>query len=945
MRKTVLFLLILFANSSFSQNTGAYDSILVNSLNTRYSALYNELYKIPLDSSHLKFNRFILSLENHLPKDKKKLNEQEKNIKNLRDKATVYFIGRVLIPQNQFDSVQHYHKTLINSEADPYWLGRSESMLAFTKRAERNYIDYVISIKKSLNYYKESKRKSASFRRKQLLLDLIEFYTSENLTPYAKELMPVLQYELDNSLDKKRDKELELQIQLIKIALLNSEGKKKEALTLLNNIELNTSNNSIFGFYERLYMLYFDLGDLEQSFKYFNLFINSPEISKYPSYEKNKNYGLLRFALAKDDMVDAKKHIDYLTKHPFPNQNNRIDLLNYYGTFYNKTKNYKLAQQSYQKIAHLQDSLFKTEFNFLHQLNTYNLVYDKELVRLQSESEYKNKIIEQEKLKNIYIGIIITILLFSIFLVFFYFRKQKQLKTVLELEKTKEILSYKNNFLENVSHEMRTPITIILGYLALIQNKVLDAKKVLKYAEIATKNSEELIKSLNNFLKVSQIEHNAGKQVIVSSKNMNVFFIDIANSFVANAMLKKIKLYYSSNMAQNVTLAYQYEDLQKIIENLISNAIKYSTSNTSIYISCSINKNNILISVKDEGIGITKEDQKQIFSKFYQSTEHSVTGGFGIGLSLVDELVKGLKGNITLSSKPNVGSLFTISLPHHLDNYNLHIKSENEDFSLLTVDANLDEITNNLPKALIVDDNLEMISYYKELLTNSLHCFFVFNGNEALEIIKKEAIDIIISDYRMPIMDGMEFKVALNKENNLKDIPFIMVSAASYDFVNDPKMTLGLNDYIVKPFDKNELLTRIRTLLENKMYTKKLLSSENNEEIVFKNEYSELLNKVNTIIRKNLNNSVFDVKYLASECGYTQRNLNNILQKATGLTLVKTVLEIRLQKAYEFIINNTYSSLSEIMFETGFNSRPYFYKKFENRYGIKPGELKKKYYK
>ena len=156
-------------------------------------------------------------------------------------------------------------------------------------------------------------------------------------------------------------------------------------------------------------------------------------------------------------------------------------------------------------------------------------------------------------------------------------------------------------------------------------------------------------------------------------------------------------------------------------------------------------------------------------------------------------------------------------------------------------------------------------------------------------------------------------------------------------------MTIGINDYIVKPFDKDEILTRVRALLENVVYKQNIMNSID-ANIDFGGPYSELINKINKIVLDNLENSEFNVKFLASELGYSSKQLNNILQAKIGATTVQVILEIRLLKAYDHILKNTYLSIGEAMYNVGFTSKSYFNKKFKNRFGIKPNDLKKKHF-
>ncbi len=377
---------------------------------------------------------------------------------------------------------------------------------------------------------------------------------------------------------------------------------------------------------------------------------------------------------------------------------------------------------------------------------------------------------------------------------------------------------------------------------------------------------------------------------------------------------------------------------------MISNAIKYSNSNTSVFLTFNISASNLIISVKDEGYGIDEKDKEKIFDRFYQTSSNRSIGGFGIGLSLISELVKRLGGTITLESELNKGSLFKVKLPYKLSNFNINTSSVNNEFKLLTDFKSLDETSNtmeNYPKVLIVDDNTEMVSYLKEIFSDFVNCTFAFNGNEALTKVNDTDFDLIISDVRMPEMNGFQFKKELNETSHYREIPFILMSSVSEIKSNKFKTDLGINDYLEKPFTKNEIISRVQLSLERTLNRKKIVGEKITTD--FDSNSNRLVEQIRECIISNITNPELNVNMLAEACGYSQKRLNEILKIKLGLSLVNVILEVKLLKAYEFIVKNKFTTIKEVMFAVGINSRPYFYKKFNERFGIKIGELKNKY--
>ena len=556
----------------------------------------------------------------------------------------------------------------------------------------------------------------------------------------------------------------------------------------------------------------------------------------------------------------------------------------------------------------------------------------------------KDQILVTKRNQYFMIGFFIVFVFAAIFLFINGKRKKKQYQLKASLESQKTILESKEKFLENMSHEIRTPITSIIGYLNLLFEENLVNEKRVKYTNIAIKNSNKMISSIDSFLTLLRSEKTSIVQNKRISFNLNDFILERLTYYIPDFEIKKMKLYYKVNFKDKVTISYNIESLKAIINNLISNAIKYSNSNTSVFFTFNISASNLIISVKDEGYGIDEKDKEKIFDRFYQTSSNRSIGGFGIGLSLISELVKRLSGTITLESELNKGSLFKVKLPYKLSNFNINISSVNNDFKLLTDFKSLDETSNtmeNYPKVLIVDDNTEMVSYLKEIFSDFVNCTFAFNGNEALAKVNDTNFDLIISDVRMPEMNGFQFKKELNETSHYREIPFIVMSSVSETKSNKFKTDLGINDYLEKPFTKNEIISRVQLSLERTLNRKKIVGEKITTD--FDSNSNRLVEQIRECIISNITNPGLNVNMLAEACGYSQKRLNEILKIKLGLSLVNVILEVKLLKAYEFIVKNKFTTIKEVMFAVGINSRPYFYKKFNERFGIKIGELKNKY--
>jgi AraC-like DNA-binding protein/nitrogen-specific signal transduction histidine kinase len=534
---------------------------------------------------------------------------------------------------------------------------------------------------------------------------------------------------------------------------------------------------------------------------------------------------------------------------------------------------------------------------------------------------------------------IITSLIFLLFLLFLYYKSKKELRLELELKNVKETTKLKNRFIESLSQDIKTPITIINGYLDLIEKNSIHPAEVVNWTKIGQKNTELLMNKFNSFLSLIKLDEKQKLNESVKTESISKYIEEITNTFSYLASTKNIGLYFKSNTTDDLKVSYNYERIEKILNNLITNAIKFTDSKNNIFIEIKIDKTSLSIIVKDEGIGIAKDEQKLIFDRFYQSKKNKTIGGFGIGLSLVKELTNSLNGMIELDSKEDIGSIFKVNIPlEPIENIDLYLNPLPPEYNELSkIVKTLTTCNNKFPKILIVEESLEMIAYLKDLLGNFLECHIAHNGREALLQIKEVDFNLIISEYAIPIINGKELKIELNKNEEYEKIPFIMLTAASVKNFTDIKLSLGINDYIVKPFSSNELITRIRGALENNIM---LIKIQNNEDKVeFDSHVTQLLDKINIFVLVNISDTNYNVGDLASDCGYGQKQFGKIIKDKTGMSPVNLILEIRLLKAYELLLNKKYATIMEIIYAVGLTNRSYFNKAFTTRFGIKPKEL------
>lgn len=589
------------------------------------------------------------------------------------------------------------------------------------------------------------------------------------------------------------------------------------------------------------------------------------------------------------------------------------------GNVLNDSINVSEANAKYAEF----DAKFKTELK------------DKEITKQQLE------ITRQKNVRNKLIFYSVVILLIALGLFQWRSNKQKRKKIAVEaaLQKEQEINDLRTKFLGNIAHEIRTPLTLVTGNLNLALENLENPKKAKKNIDTALENSKRITADANEILELLRFE-NSSAQVKKETILLDETLKRIIFSFSSLVEMKQIALNYKSEIPKTLFAEIDIEKTEKIINNLLSNAIKYSPSNTEIIIKSKIENGKLIISVTDFGDGIHYDETEKIFERFYQSVRNTTVGGIGIGLSLSRELAEAMGGSLTVNSEWKKGSTFTFTVPiSEAETLTVASRKVINPETISSFEATEKTKSSQHSKILIVEDNPEMVNYLEEILSPMHQCEVAFDGEEALQKINSTNFDLITSDIMMPKMDGFQLREALNQSEAFKNIPFILLSAKTLEEDKIKGFKLGIDDYIVKPFNKNELIARINNLLANK--SARQTYQIKNPDLLSTSESSDqkLLKKVEEFILENIDNEEFKIQELAESVGYSQRQFTRILKQYTGMTPVKFILEIRLQKAYQHLQHKTFFTLSEVRYHVGISSSAYFNKKFKERFGINPSDL------
>ncbi len=534
--------------------------------------------------------------------------------------------------------------------------------------------------------------------------------------------------------------------------------------------------------------------------------------------------------------------------------------------------------------------------------------------------------------------------------------KQKE-EIEIQSEKIKELDKIKSRFFANISHEFRTPLTLILGP---IKKKLLESNEPNEQRELKTifQNANRLLQLVNQLLDLTKIE--SGTLTIHARRTeLNRFVKTISDAFQSMATLKNLQLKIE-NPTEEIELYVDREKLDKIVNNLLSNAFKFTPTGGQVSIKVKSFPPNerfksgyAEIQVKDNGIGIQPEHLDKIFDRFYQE-DNSATRNFegtGIGLSLTQELVELHQGAILVKSEPGLGSQFIVLLQLGTDHFSpealiLDDESENKEIIqelLTTFDHGNGIQSGKRHSILLVEDNEDLRSYLKEILHSTYEIVEARDGEAGCEIALREVPDLIITDIMMPRIDGMQLCKKLKNDEKTSHIPIIMLTAKVDIKSKIDGLDLGADDYIAKPFDVDELQARVRGMIENRKrvqekFTRQMLLKP--KEVSIETMDEKFIRRITEIIDQHINNTSFGIELFAREAGMSVAQLYRKINALTGFTPNDLIRDMRLQHACN-LLKKKVGNIADAAYQSGFNNMSYFSKCFKEKFGRTPSEFLK----
>lgn len=549
--------------------------------------------------------------------------------------------------------------------------------------------------------------------------------------------------------------------------------------------------------------------------------------------------------------------------------------------------------------------------------------------------------------------------------------RQAALKSSLELERKEkeqieELNQIKLRFFTNISHEFRTPLTLILGQIeALLQSDKLGTSVYNRILRIY-KNAWHLRNLISELLDFRKQEQGYLK-LKVEERDLTGFCRQIYTSFYEYAQRKGVN-YHFDYVEETIPVWFDAVQLQKVIFNLLSNAFKYTPRGGSITVEVRRSSTQVVVSVIDTGAGIPEEAIEKIFERFYQADNSSsfVGLGTGIGLALAKGIMEMHHGKIDVTSTVGKGTRFSLTLPlgnRHFTEEELTHTDENEAFILpesLPVIPPFDEAESEAeehpdpteektgekskPAILLVEDNEELLAMLSDLFRPLYEVYTARNGREGLETARQIHPDLIVSDIMMPEMSGKEMCYKIKNNVELSHIPVVLLTAqTSTDYIVEGFM-FGADDYVTKPFNVKVLMARCNNLVKNKKRLMAHYAGKTAVEATETNAVSErdkeLLEKCVTIIRENFENTEFDVMTLASHLCMGRSKLYMQFKQMTGLTPNEFILKVKLDEAMALLKNRPELNISEISVHLGFSSPRYFSKSFKAFFGVTPQSVR-----
>jgi len=546
---------------------------------------------------------------------------------------------------------------------------------------------------------------------------------------------------------------------------------------------------------------------------------------------------------------------------------------------------------------------------------------------------------------SIWAFIIYAILIIGALIFFVYKTKERHLieleqhRLQMDHEKKLHINEIKLRFFTNISHDLRTPLTLIITPLQILLNDATN-ENMRKKLSAMYKNAQQLMTLINSLLDFHKLDVGV-ERLNLKSGDFVSFINEIYTSFCVYAEERNINLLLFSDI-ESLTMSFDRDKIQKIFSNILSNAFKYTSDGGTINIRIKELNGNVCVSISDTGSGISNKEKEHIFERFYQAQQEQEKTGTGIGLHIVNEYINLHGGEINVTDNIPKGSIFTFQIPIKIADSDTEEQYQSENIfenSAIEKEEKIKKSTNK-KTLLFVDDNNDFCEFIKDNLENSYTVITANNGEEAIELLHKFDVTIIVSDVMMPVMNGIELCKQIKTNIQWSHIPVILLTARTAEEYVMEGLETGADDYITKPFNFELLKLRIQKFVEwteknHVSFSQKLDISPT--EITITSLDESLIEKAIKIVEDCISDTEFSVETLSLALGLSRGHLYKKLIAITGKGPTEFIRTIRLKRGRQ-LLEKSQMQVSEIAYEVGFNSPKRFAKYFREEFGLSPSE-------
>ncbi|GAO30243.1 hybrid sensor histidine kinase/response regulator transcription factor [Geofilum rubicundum] len=541
--------------------------------------------------------------------------------------------------------------------------------------------------------------------------------------------------------------------------------------------------------------------------------------------------------------------------------------------------------------------------------------------------------------------LLIVLMTYGVFRIYSYRQRLRgELQLVrLEQQHSEAMYQSKIQFFTNISHEFRTPLSLIIPPIQELLNHHTLSQSQSRMLNMAHRNAQRLFKLVNQLLDFRKIE-SSGLELLKVKVELMVFLKRVFHSF--DDMASRHEVDYRLELPEEpVIVDVDDEKLETIVFNLLSNAFKYTPFGGQIILRLGIEGQQVKIVVKDNGPGIPLEDQAHIFDRFYQSgTGKSQKVGSGIGLTLSKEYARLLGGTVSVDSAPEKGCEFVLWFPHHNQPHVEWLENPERIVPQVSIGAEKlpveDMGTKDAQRIVLIDDNEDILDFMELNLRGRYQVHCAGNGQQGLDLVAKVHPHLIISDVMMPVMDGFVFCSLVKQNKATAHIPVILLTAKSLDLYKTEGMEKGADMYITKPFDMDYLKSCIASVFRRDkqledFFTRSLVLNPSTDGERTGGEEELFLKKVMAVIQNNISNPDLSVEMISREIGLSATHLYRKLKQFTGYSTKEIITNYRMQKAAD-MLQNKHGNVTEIMYAVGFSSLASFSRNFKGRFGVAP---------